>query len=273
VLGSILVLRETYAPVILERKAARLRKETGNDAYQPRNQKREPAKQKFVSAIARPARLFIFSPIVTMMCIYVAIAYGLLYILFTTFAFVYTEIYGFSAIGAGLSFIGGGIGNLLGLAFVGYWSDKLIQRSKAEGKQSEPEQRLDLSLTVPATLTLPIGLFIYGWTADKQVHWIAPMIGTGIMGFGMIGIFMIIQTYLIDAFTPYAASVTAANAVLRSLFGALFPLFGLQLYDALGLGWGNSLLGFLALALAPVPWLLCRFGAQIRTNPRFRKDF
>jgi hypothetical protein len=89
----------------------------------------------------------------------------------------------------------------------------------------------------------------------------------------MIGIVMCVQTYLVDAFTTHAASVIAASAVLRSLFGALFPLFGLGLYNKLGLGWGNSLLGFLALALAPVPLFFRIYGERIRTNPKWQTKF
>ena len=273
VLASFAVIRETYAPVILEKKAARLRKSTGDDKYYSRLRKPGTPRQLFLAAIVRPTRLFFLSPIVTITCIYVAVAYGLLYLLFTTFTFVYIEVYGFSAVGAGLSFLGGGVGNFLGLAFIGYWSDKVIKKVQSEGKAPQPEQRLDLTLTVPTALLLPLGLIMYGWTAEKHLHWIVPMIGTGIMGFGMIGIFMVIQTYLVDAFTPHAASVTAANTVLRSILGALLPLCGLQLYDALGLGWGNTLLGLIALVLAPVPWLLHRFGERIRNNPRFQRDF
>lgn len=250
-----------------------MRKDTGDDRYHSRLAKAGTPKELFFSAIIRPARLFIFSPVVALSCLYVATTYGLLYLLFTTFTFVYKDVYGFGPVGAGLSFIAGGVGNLLGLVLVGYWSDKVIQKAKANGQSAQPEQRLDLTLTVPTTIALPIGLIIYGWTAEKHVHWIVPMIGTGIMGFGMIGIFMAMQTYLVDAFTPYAASVTAANAVLRSILGALLPLCGLQLYDSLGLGWGNTLLGFIALALAPVPWLLHWHGAKLRNHPRFQKQF
>ncbi|KAF4472465.1 multidrug resistant [Fusarium albosuccineum] len=273
VLASFFVLHETYAPVLLERKAAKLRKETGNDKYYSSMQAKGTPRETFNAAITRPTRMFLFSPIVTMVCVYIATLYGMLYLLFTTFTFVYQDIYGFSSVGAGLSFIAGGVGNLLGLMFVGYLSDKLIRDSKGEGKTIQPEQRLDLRLTVPTALSLPVGLIMYGWTAQERLHWIVPMIGTGIMGFGMIGIFMISQTYLVDAFTLHAASVTAANAVLRSLLGALLPLCGLKLYDKLDLGWGNTLLGLIALALAPVPWLLHTFGGRIRNNPRFRKDF
>ncbi|RSM06740.1 hypothetical protein BHE90_005238 [Fusarium euwallaceae] len=273
VLASFVVFRETYAPVILERKASKLRKTTGINKYRSAMRPAGTPKEIFISAITRPMRMLLFSPIVTMVCLYIATLYGMLYLLFTTFTFVYHDMYGFSAVGAGLSFIAGGVGNLLGLMFVGYLSDKLIRDGQSEGKAVEPEQRLDLRLTVPTALTLPIGLIMYGWTADKQLHWIVPMIGTSIMGFGMIGIFMISQTYLVDAFTRHAASVTAANAILRSLLGALLPLCGLKLYDALGLGWGNTLLGLISLALAPVPWLLNRFGGRIRENPRFQQEF
>ena len=81
---------------------------------------------------------------------------------------------------------------------------------------------------------------------------------------------MAIQTYLVDTYTLHAASAIAANTVLRSLLGTCFPLFGLQMYSALGLGWGNSLLGFIALAMCPIPILLLKYGESIRKNPRFQ---
>lgn len=71
-------------------------------------------------------------------------------------------------------------------------------------------------------------------------------------------------------FMIYAASAIAANTVLRSLFGATFPLFGLQMYNQLGLGWGNSLLAFISLAMCPIPLLFYRYGEKIRTHPKFQ---
>jgi len=81
---------------------------------------------------------------------------------------------------------------------------------------------------------------------------------------------MPVQTYLVDAFTTYAASALAANAVLRSLLGALLPLAGQRMYATLGLGWGNSLLAFIALAMCPIPWFFYRYGERIRKSPRFQ---
>jgi hypothetical protein len=36
------------------------------------------------------------------------------------------------------------------------------------------------------------------------------------------------------------------------------------MYNALGVGWGTSLLGFIAAAFIPVPLILWTFGQQIR---------
>lgn len=80
---------------------------------------------------------------------------------------------------------------------------------------------------------------------------------------------MSIQTYLVDAFTLHAASALAANTVLRSAVGALLPLAGPPMYASLGLGWGNSVLGFLAVAMIPMPFLFIKYGESIRKNPRF----
>lgn len=73
-------------------------------------------------------------------------------------------------------------------------------------------------------------------------------------------------TYLVDAYTVYAASVSAASTVFRSLLGALLPLAGNSMYNALGVGWGTSVLGFIAVAFIPVPFVFWKFGQRIRES-------
>jgi hypothetical protein len=107
---------------------------------------------------------------------------------------------------------------------------------------------------------------MYGWTAQYKEPWIAPEIGTALVGIGNMAVFMVVVTYLVDAFTIYAASALAANTVVRSIMGALLPLAGQKLYASLGVGWGNSLLGFIAVACIPVPWALMKYGEQLRTS-------
>lgn len=79
-----------------------------------------------------------------------------------------------------------------------------------------------------------------------------------------------VQTYVIDAYTTYAASAVASVTFMRSLAGFAFPLFAPQLYDSLGYGWGNSLLAFIGIAIGvPAPWIFWRYGAAIRARSQF----
>ncbi|KAK3942638.1 putative transporter-like protein 3 [Diplogelasinospora grovesii] len=262
---SFLTLRETYAPVILDKKARRLRKETGNEALRSKFAGKDSSiKEKFKLAVVRPIKLLVLTPIVTLMALYVAITYGILYLLFTTFSFVYAERYGFGEGIVGLTFLPAGIGMMMGVVAFGLLSDAMVKSKQAAGVAHRPEIRLSPALTIPSGLTLPVGLFLYGWTAQYGVHWIVPMIGVVIFSAGLMGVMMSIQNYLLDAYPRYAASVTAALAVLRSLAGALLPLGGLQMYNTLGLGWGNSLLGFISLGLVPIPLVFYIFGERIR---------
>lgn len=84
---------------------------------------------------------------------------------------------------------------------------------------------------------------------------------------------MAVQTYLVDAFEKHAASAIAANTVLRSLVAALLPLSGRTLFENLGIGWGNSLLAFIGLALVPVPVFLYIYGERIRHKSFFNVKF
>ncbi|MCJ1435722.1 hypothetical protein MMC27_005097 [Xylographa pallens] len=123
---------------------------------------------------------------------------------------------------------------------------------------------------LPGSIFVPAGLFIYGWTANYHTHWIFPNIGTAIFAAGNIVCFQCIQTYLVDSYTRYAASAIGAATVLRSLAGFGFPLFAPYMYAALDYGWGNSILGFIAVVLGiPAPILLWKFGQGLREKSPF----
>jgi MFS family permease len=247
-----------------------LRKETGNPDLYSKLAGRASPKEQFKLAVVRPIKLLLVTPIVTLHALYVAITYGILYLLITTFSFVYKDQYGFDAGTSGLTFLPAGLGMMIGVVTFGMLTDMMVKRNQARGVEHKPEVRLSPGLTIPSGLTLPVGLLIYGWTTDKGVHWIVPMIGVVIFSAGLMGVMMSVQNYLLDTYPKYAASVTAALTVLRSLLGALLPLGGLQMYEALGLGWGNSLLAFVSLAFVPIPVVFYILGERIRArfNPK-----
>ncbi|KAJ8098109.1 major facilitator superfamily domain-containing protein [Lipomyces tetrasporus] len=266
---TLIFQRETYPPIILKRRVRRLRKLTDNQALRSALQSGKSPKELFLTSIVRPTKMLLFSPIILCLSIYTAVNYGFLYLLFTTMTEVFEDQYGISASNVGLTYLGIGVGQFSGLIAFGAVSDLMLKR-KAKDGDLKPEYRL-IPLLVGGFL-VPIGLLLYGWTAEYKAHWIVPILGTVFVGMGMITIFVPVGTYLVDAFTAYAASATAANTVLRSLGGAFLPLCGTRMYDALGLGWGNTLLAFIALGLIPVIWIFLRYGEKIRTHPRFRLD-
>lgn len=76
--------------------------------------------------------------------------------------------------------------------------------------------------------------------------------------------------YLVDTYQAMAgASAMAANGLLRYTLGAVFPLFTLQMYEKLGINWATSLLGFITVALMPIPWVLFKFGHAIRGKSQY----
>jgi hypothetical protein len=75
---------------------------------------------------------------------------------------------------------------------------------------------------------------------------------------------------MIDTYGPLTgASALSANGLLRYLMGAAFPLFTIQMYEGMGIGWATSLLGFVSLALIPVPYVLFKYGAAIRAKSTY----
>jgi hypothetical protein len=133
----------------------------------------------------------------------------------------------------------------------------------------KPEARLPHLIIL--TWLIPIGLFWFAWTATPSVHWIS-CVAAGIpFGIGFLTVSLGLTSYLIDCYGQYAASALAANAILRSLFGAGFPLFSLEMYEKIGPAWATSLLGFLAVVMAPLPFVFYHLGPWIRARSSFHR--
>src|SRR5947208_1020063 len=80
------------------------------------------------------------------------------------------------------------------------------------------------------------------------------------------------MNYLIGSYTVFGASVLADSSVLRSLFGASFPLFTTDMYGNLGIHWASSIPAFLALACVPFPFLFYKYGASIRQRCKYAAE-
>jgi MFS family permease len=156
-----------------------------------------------------------------------------------------------------------GVGSLIGQLVCTYFGNKTVAKHLARG-DFRPEHRL-YTMAVGGFF-MPVGFFMYAWTVQAHTHFMAPIIATSLIGFSLLMTFMPATTYLVDVFTVHAASAMAASTVSRSLCAALVPLSSQQMYAKLGYGWGNSLLGFVACLLVPIPFLFIKYGEGIRTR-------
>ncbi|KAJ6135905.1 hypothetical protein N7512_001065 [Penicillium capsulatum] len=264
-----LTYSETYAPVLLERKAKKLRKETGDPSLYAKGARQMPVSGILKRAIQRPVKMFLFCPVVTGLAIYNAVVYGFTYLLFSTFSVVFESQYTFNDGTLGLVYLGLAIGFLISLGIASYANDKTHERLAQKHGEAKPEYRLESLLY--GAIAIPIGLIVYGWTCQEKVHPAVPIVATGIVGFGVMFTFIPFNVYMIDAYTVYAASAIAAGNILRSLTAALLPLVGVPMYDKLGYGWGNTLLAFISLGLGGMFIVFRNHGEHLRK--RFSVQF
>ncbi|KAF8994689.1 MFS polyamine transporter [Cyathus striatus] len=269
-------LRETFAPVLLEQKAKKIRAGLDVESGPVKEVKTiydttadRHWKAIFAKAMTRPFLIFANEPIIQLLGIYMAFLYGVFYLFLTTIPTIFSEIYHENPGIAGLHYIALGLGLSAASQINARFMDRIYMyfKNKNEGV-GEPEFRLPSML--PGTVLLPIGLFMAGWGAQEHVHWIVTDIGSAIVSGGMILTFQSIQTYVVDSFTLHAASALAAVSCLRSLAGFGFPLFAPAMYKALGYGKGNSILAAISIALGcPAPFLLWKYGRRIRMSSRY----
>lgn len=268
IIGS-LVIPETYGPVLLRKRAAKLSKMTGK-VYKSRAEIDQGAVKfthVFKTALLRPWILLFREPIVFLLSLYMAIIYGTLYMLFSAFPIVYQQERGWSQGIGGLSFLGVAVGMIFAVAYSIFDNKRYVKISRAYDGFAPPEARLPGCMIGGISLT--VGLFWFAWTNSPSLPYMASIAAGVPFGFGMVLVFLSIMNYLIDAYVIFAASVLAANSVLRSLFGAAFPLFTTQMYQKLGIHWASSIPAFLALACIPFPFLFYKYGPAIRERCKF----
>ncbi|EED19666.1 MFS multidrug transporter, putative [Talaromyces stipitatus ATCC 10500] len=256
---------ETYWPVLLARKADRLRRETGDWSIIAKHDTiiLEP-KVIVREYLLLPLRMLTSDPIVLFMCIFGAFVYGLLYLFLTAYPAVFQGVHGMTPGVAGLPFLAIIVGQFIFLIIMGLVQKRwLVPRIIANQGQLEPEWMLPIA--IPGAASFSAALFWFGWSGYKRsVHWMVPTASGLFSGFGLLAMFVPSISYLILARPQRAASAVAAHTFIRSLFGATFPLFATYMYENLGIEWASTLLGCLAALMIPIPVLLYIYGAKIR---------
>ncbi|KAH8077745.1 MFS polyamine transporter [Cristinia sonorae] len=273
-IAGFIVLKESYAPIILERKARARRQLLLSQGIQTSQVRvvgvvKQRWRVLISRALVRPFALFYRETIIQVFGIYMAFIYGLLYLFLTSMPGIFKGVYGESIGISGLHYIALGLGITIGSIVNSLLMDKVyLLFRKRNGGESRPEFRLPLM--VPGSILLPIGLLLTGWTARSNIHWIVPDLGIFFVGAGIILDFVAIQTYVIDAFTLHAASALAAVLFFRAMAGFGFPLFSPYMYSALGYGNGDTILACFAIIVGiPAPFFFWHFGERFRRRSKY----
>lgn len=261
----IVIVPETYQPVLLHWKAQRLRKETGdNRYYAPIERDKESLFESIILSSKRPILLLVKDPMMLVLCFYSGFCLAIVYMFFVAIPYIFKTVYDFNLSQQGMSFLGLMVGMLIACigtpTYVQKKHEELVRKNNGVAK---PEFRF-LALLV-GVFFVPIGLFILAWTTYRKVHWIAPIIGSAVFGFATVLVFNGIFAYTVEAYRLYTASAMAANSFVRSLMSGVFPLFGLQMYEHMGIHWASTLLALFGCLLIPVPFLFYRFGEKLRS--------
>lgn len=263
-------LRETYAPMILSARKRRLEKlNCTPHKYRFEGEDSRSLFVKLRSSLTRPLRILI-QPIVLTMSTYQAILFATTYSLYTNFQPIYQGIYHFSTEQVGLAYLGPGLGFLFCVWFIVPRIDTVYNALTASrtksGTHGVPEFRLPLANI--GSVFIPASLFMFAWSVADHRPWILSMVAAVFYGIGQVIILNSTTNYYIDCFEKYAASAIAAGALFRSVVGGIVPLFAPALFERLGYGWGISVFGILALAIAPAPLAFYYYGGRVRE--RFR---
>ncbi|KAK9367946.1 major facilitator superfamily domain-containing protein [Lipomyces kononenkoae] len=264
---------ETYAPVVLVRKAERLRRATGNWGIHARQEQTVlDFKGLLERNFSRPVKMLFTEPIMFLVTLYSAFIYGMLYLLLEAYPIIFVEGYGMTPSIGELPYFGMIVGELVGCGIVFVFEPMTVRAMTANNSKPVPELRL--LPTIIGGIFFPIGLFWLTWTGayPQHIHWIVPTVSGIFVGSGIILIFLSLITYLIEAYMMFAASAMAANTFLRSGFGAGFPLFADALFHNLGVQWAGTLLGCLGLMLIPVPVMFFIYGKRLRKLSKYAPD-
>ncbi|KAF1962926.1 MFS general substrate transporter [Byssothecium circinans] len=268
---AVIFLEETFEPRLA--KLHSLQPSTSEDTLEQGSTSHPTSQIEQLSLwahIQRPARMLATQPIIQLIAVYMALLYGTMFLFLYMYSTLWTKRYGQSARISSLNYVSAAIGFIAGVLVAGHLNDKVysVLRARSANNKGRPEFRVPVMLI--GTLLIPAGLIEWGWTGETHQHWILPNIGCVIYTAGCYICSSCVSVYTIDAYTTYAASAVSTNLVLRSTFSAFFPMFAPYMFDAVGYGYGATILaGVFGVVGCTTVVVLWRWGERIRSKSTY----
>ncbi|RAH74139.1 MFS general substrate transporter [Aspergillus aculeatinus CBS 121060] len=247
-------------PVILQKNA--MKDCSQGETRQPHGAQAFSARKIF----SRPFLMLVRKPIVAFTSLYLAVVYGILFLFFQAYPVVFQGLYRLSTSDNGLAFIPMIFGSLLGLCLVLVCASIHTRAMAASKSWALVEEYRRLPLACVGAVSVAIALFWLGWSSYRRIHPALPMMAGIFFGFGYFLVFAAMLNYLTDAYKEASASAQAAASATRAIMAVVLPFAATPMYNHLGIHWASSLLGFLAFALAGIPFAFIRDGSRLRQS-------
>ncbi|KEF55876.1 uncharacterized protein A1O9_07456 [Exophiala aquamarina CBS 119918] len=195
----IFVLQETYAPVILSKKASRMLQETGNDSITSQHTEISLSLRIIlIDYTALPLKMLVSDPIVLLMSLFDSFVCGLLYLFLVGYPVVFQKIHGMKPGDGGLPYLGLIVGDVFAVLAILLTQPWIMNKAKQNRGVMMPEWQLPVA--VPGAVAFSAGLFWYGWTGYRRdIHWIVPTLSGVLTGFGLLATFIPSISYLVQA--------------------------------------------------------------------------
>lgn len=272
------LLRETSHNRILMRRAARLRRETGNMNFRARAEMASLDPRILLRRYCtKPVRMFVQEPILIVMTVYLTLVYGTLYLSYQLFPKAF-QLRGWSKPTATLPFISVGLGVLSALGLFSFFTmtwykERWLASQKTETEESEitsppkipPEYRLPPMIL--GALILPPSLLWFGWSGNT--HWTSQLLACFFIGMALQVIFISGIVYIVDTYLVNTVSAISIHVMVRSLVSAVFPIVEGPMYQSLGINWSATLLAGLSTVIMVSPIVFMIYGSRIRGRSRF----
>ena len=229
--------------------------------------------RKLRRSITRPIYMLFTEPVLFTFVLWSSFMVGTIYLFTQSVEQVFLGLYNYNPIQAGYMQSAVVVGELLG------WFGSLLsariyfasaKRNTETPGEPIPEARLYLSVGA-SILFVSGGMFVYGWTSQPQLPWIAPAVGLAMVGAGSQIVVLAIADYILDSYAAYAGSAISAAVMGENVFAAFLPLAASSMYTTLGFSWASSLLGFLALGISIASFGLVVWGRHLRERSPFMR--
>ncbi|KAI9376156.1 major facilitator superfamily domain-containing protein [Aspergillus egyptiacus] len=263
-------IRESRPTTLLAKRFDRLQSKVGKlDMEIPNPDAIGDVRELLKVIVVRPTRLGVSEPIVILVSLLGASAWGMMYLFTESFTVVFSE-FGFSSRATSLPFIAFLPGLPLS-CLMRLWDRHQLKKRQQEGQPPEPEDKIGgFALAAP---TLAIGLWIFGWTVPPivPVHWIGSMFGLALIGFAATEFSYTLSGYLADSYTIYASSGLAVLAFLRGVLSGCMPLFAYPMYSGLGSNVATSIIAAVATVFSITPYVFLKYGKRLRERSQFAR--